>query len=48
LSESLSSPIKIACGHLVHLQKLMALSSYGLGFEGFYPGRDKSDLDGKT
>jgi hypothetical protein len=26
----------------------MALSCYGLGFKGFYPGRDKSGLDGMT
>jgi hypothetical protein len=48
LSESLSSLIKTAHGHLIHIQKLMALSCHGLGFKGFYPGRDKSGLEGMT
>jgi hypothetical protein len=48
LSESWSSPIKIAHGHLIHLQKLAVLSCYGLGFKGFYPGRDKHGLESMT
>jgi hypothetical protein len=28
--------------------KLTALSCHGLGFKGFYPGRDKSGLEGMT
>jgi hypothetical protein len=48
LSESLFSLIKIANGHPIHLWKLTALSCYDLGFKGFYPERDKSDLEGMT
>jgi hypothetical protein len=43
----LSSLIKIAHGHLVHLQKLAVLLCHGLGFKGFYPEREKS-LEGIT
>jgi hypothetical protein len=40
------SPIKIAHGHLAHHWKLTALLCHGLGFKGFFPGRDKSGLEG--
>jgi hypothetical protein len=48
LSESLSSLIKIAHGHLLHFQKLTALSCRGLGSKGFHSGRHKFGLEGMT
>jgi hypothetical protein len=40
--------IKAVHGGLVHLQRSVALLLHDLDLKGFYPGRDKSGLEGIT